>query len=52
MLDDAGRHLLGDAHLPALFAVDLPGYTHDSGPLGEDVRLSLLEDLAPPARSA
>jgi hypothetical protein len=44
-LDAAGRHALGDVRVPGHVSVSLPGYTHDSGPLGEDVRQSLLDDL-------
>jgi hypothetical protein len=46
VLDAEGRKRLADPQQPARFAVTLPCYTHDSGPLGDDVRQSLLEDLA------
>jgi hypothetical protein len=44
-LDAAARPLLADFRLPAHFAVLLPAYRHDSPPLGDDVRQSLLDDL-------
>jgi hypothetical protein len=46
VLDAAGRRLLGDFRKPAHFAFHLPSYRHDSAPLGEEVRQSLLDDLA------
>jgi hypothetical protein len=46
VLDARGRRLLEDARVPALFAVDLPEYRHESGPLSDEVRQSLLDDLA------
>jgi hypothetical protein len=46
VLDAEGRRYLGDFQQPARFAVSLPGYVHDSGLLGDEVRQSLLEDLA------
>jgi hypothetical protein len=46
VLDADGRRWLADLELAARFTVEVPGYTHDSGPLGEEVRQSLLEDLA------
>jgi hypothetical protein len=45
VLDDDGRRLLGDAGEPAVFTVELPEYRHDSGPLCDEVRQSLVEDL-------
>jgi hypothetical protein len=45
VLDEAGREALADASRPAHFAVNLPAYAHDSGPLGDEVRQSLLDDL-------
>lgn len=45
VLDERGRQLLGDFDLPAHFAVRRPQYRHDSAPLGEEVRQSLLDDL-------
>ncbi len=52
VLDAGARALLADPRQPAHLAITLPGYVHDSGPLGEDVRHSLADDLAPPARAA
>jgi hypothetical protein len=46
VLDPLGRELLADFRQPAHFALALPAYPHDSGPLSEDVRQSLLDDLA------
>jgi hypothetical protein len=40
-----GRRLLADRRRPACFACLLPSYRHDSAPLGDDVRQSLLDDL-------
>jgi hypothetical protein len=45
LVDPAGRQLLADFRQPARLTVSLPDYAHDSGPLGEDVRQSLLDDL-------
>lgn len=45
VLGGEGRRRLADASEPAAFAVDAPGYRHDSGPLCDEVRQSLLEDL-------
>ncbi len=45
VLDAAGRRLLADFRQPAHFAVTLPAYRHDSAPLGDEVRQSLLDDL-------
>jgi hypothetical protein len=45
VLDDHGRRLLSDFDTPAYFAVRRPTYHHDSPPLGDDVRQSLLDDL-------
>jgi hypothetical protein len=46
VLDAAGRRLLADFRRPSHFAFCLPAYRHDSAPLGEEVRQSLLDDLA------
>jgi hypothetical protein len=46
VLDTEGRRRLAEPQHLVRFTVTLPLYTHDSGPLGEDVRQSLLEDLA------
>jgi hypothetical protein len=45
VLDAAGRRLLADPRQPASFAVHRADYRHDSAPLGEEVRQSLLDDL-------
>jgi hypothetical protein len=52
VLDDAARAALGQRQVPAHLAVSLPGYCHDSGPLSDDVRFSLLDDLELGARDA
>jgi hypothetical protein len=52
VLDANGRTLLADARQPAHVAVTLPGYSHDSGPVGEEVRHSLLDDLRLSDRAA
>ena len=41
----AGRRALADFHQPAHFDVRLTDYQHQSPPLNEDVRQSLLDDL-------
>jgi hypothetical protein len=46
VLDARARQRLADFGRPAVVSVDLPDYRHDSGPLGEEVRQGLLEDLA------
>jgi hypothetical protein len=45
VLDGEGRILLADPRHAAHVGVALPAYAHDSGPLGEEVRNSLLDDL-------
>jgi hypothetical protein len=45
VLDAQGRSALADRRRPVYFAVGLPTYRHDSAPLTEDVRRSLLDDL-------
>jgi Protein of unknown function (DUF3501) len=45
VLDTKGRALLADTQQAAYFAVSLPGYVHESDPLGDEVRESLLADL-------
>jgi hypothetical protein len=45
VLDTDGRRRLAEPEHLARFTVTLPSYTHDSGPLGDEVRQSLLEDL-------
>jgi hypothetical protein len=46
VLDGDARRRLADPQQRAHFAVTLPGYAHESGPLLDEVRQSLLEDLA------
>jgi hypothetical protein len=46
VLDAAGRERLADPRQPAWLAVTLPEYRHESPPLSDEVRASLLEDLA------
>jgi hypothetical protein len=45
MLDAAGRRVLADLRQPAHVEIANPSYRHDSPPLSEDVRQSLLDDL-------
>jgi len=45
VLDAEGRRLLAAPSSSALLRIDLPGYSHDSGPLSEEVRRSLGEDF-------
>lgn len=45
VLDAHGRQLLGDLALAAHFAVHRANYSHESAPLGEEMRQSLLDDL-------
>jgi len=45
VLDERGRQRLADFDLPAHFAVHRANYQHDSAPLGDEVRQSLLDDL-------
>lgn len=52
VLDADGRALLAEPRQPACLSIALPGYTHDSGPLSEDVRHSLHDDLTLSARAA
>ena len=52
VLDDAAQAALGQRQAVAHLTVALPGYAHDSGPLSDDVRRSLLEDLELGARDA
>lgn len=46
------RRWLADAGEPAAFAVEVPGYQHDSGPVCDEVRQSLVEDLQLSDRAA
>jgi hypothetical protein len=41
----AARQALADYGSSAFLAISLPSYRHESGPLSDDVRQSLLEDL-------
>jgi hypothetical protein len=52
VLDGEGRGLLADGRHAAHVGVALPAYAHDSGPLGEEVRNSLLDDLRLSDRSS
>ncbi|HVS34606.1 MAG TPA: DUF3501 family protein [Gemmataceae bacterium] len=45
VVDTTARRLLADFRRAAYFAVTRPHYSHESAPLSEDVRRSLLEDL-------
>ena len=45
VLDPEGRCLLTAPSSQVSLRIDLPGYVHDSGPLSEEVRRSLGEDL-------
>ena len=45
VLDAAARRSLSDRGRPAVFALSLPGYRHESASLTDEVRRSLLEDL-------
>jgi hypothetical protein len=45
VLDAEGRRLLGDFRQRAWLAVGRDAYRHDSAPLSDDVRQSLIEDL-------
>jgi hypothetical protein len=45
VLDAEGRSRLADFDEPAHFSVSLPEYRHDSAPLGDEVRQSLIDDL-------
>jgi hypothetical protein len=44
-LDAGARRLLADFRQPALFEVVHGAYRHDSAPLSDDIRQSLLDDL-------
>jgi hypothetical protein len=46
VLDAGARRLLADSHVLAYFAIHLPEYCHESAPLSEEVRQSLLDDLS------
>ena len=45
VVDAAARRLLADRRRPAYVALTRPHYSHESAPLSDDVRQSLLEDL-------
>jgi hypothetical protein len=44
-LDESGRRALADFRRPAYFEIDHATYRHESPPLTEEVRQSLLDDL-------
>jgi hypothetical protein len=46
VFDADTRRLLAGPHCPAHFAVTLGDYRHESPPLGDEIRQSLLDDLA------
>jgi hypothetical protein len=46
VLDARARRLFEEVHIPAFFAIHLPEYHHESGPLSDEVRQSLLDDLS------
>jgi hypothetical protein len=52
VLDADGRAVLHDVRQSAHLAVRVPGYIHDSGPLSDDIRRSLLDDLTLSDRAA
>jgi hypothetical protein len=45
VLDDRARQRLADFRHPAYFEIVNPAYRHESGPLTDDMRQSLLDDL-------
>ena len=45
------RELLADLSIPAYFTFDNGAYQHESGPLNEDLRQSLVDDLRLSERS-
>ena len=47
VLDAEALAQLGDPRCPARFRIQAPGYAHDSGPLPDDIRQSLAQDLSP-----
>lgn len=52
VLDADGRTALADARHLAHLTIRMPGYDHDSGPLPDDIRRSLLDDLTLSDRAA
>ncbi|MFO0927058.1 MAG: DUF3501 family protein [Gemmataceae bacterium] len=52
VVDPAARDLLRDPRVAVHLSARVPGYTHDSGPLSDDVRHSLAEDLSRSDRDA
>ena len=51
-LDDAGRKRLNDLRCPATIRIALRDYQHVSATLSDDIRQSLIDDLAYASRSA
>jgi hypothetical protein len=52
VLDDDGRELLADTRCQAFVSIHLPAYRQESGPLSEEMRQSLFDDLALSDRDA
>jgi hypothetical protein len=52
VIEPPARDLLADLRLPVHISLQLPQYKHDSGPLSDDIRQSLLEDLSLSSRTA
>jgi hypothetical protein len=51
-LDPSSRQQLADFRLPALVEIVMPAYSHQSGVFNDDVRQSLLDDLATPQQDS
>lgn len=52
IVDAAGRRLLADGAQPAHLSLSLPEYVHQSLPMSQDMRKSLLDDLSQSDRDA
>ncbi len=52
VLDDTAQFALQQRSVGVHFCIDLPDYRHDSGPLSDDVRRSLLDDLRSHSRES
>lgn len=52
VVDPVARDLLRDPRIEVHLSVRVPGYQHDSGPLSDEVRHSLIEDLSGSDRDA